>query len=499
MKNQFHKIVSVVLGMIILFTIPVSADGQITQLNLKPKILSSIQREKIESDLPLEVYKGKYLKDKSSVLNSKSKQILKSFNVNIDDIKDIEIIQNNSLDKTVNRANIGNARVDFDEDGNMVEFINNDDISTVDKDKRDYKDNEPLQQVEYQLKSVEDLSSIIDNIGSINDLQNYKLVDCSNDITGVWQLTWNNDLGNGILNPYDVATASIDGKDGSVIIFTRNTVTPNTGTPIVTKNEAIEFAQPIISKFNSKIIDASLTVTRPNFYWEGGGPYNSVDFVRLAWKVTLDKKKIVMIDAETGEILGGSQTKSSDYGRTLAVVPTFFRNTDCMNLAYNGLNSLGYKQPLPDYAPANYWISQVDINWIFTHPLIYGLYLSCHGLEDANGNYLSAIADGRNWTKYASQVNGNWHFAYLDACWTSSNTAFANAMHTNSAGRCFVGWNVAINETTAFEFDSRFWSKMGQMSICNAVITARNETLVAGFSDCNPGFIGDLNYYGWAW
>jgi hypothetical protein len=289
---------------------PVESTQQTTaNQNLKPKILSSIQRVKIDSNLPLEVDKGKSLKDKSSVLNSKSKQILKSFNVNSDYIKDVEIIQNNSLNKTVNRANIGNARVDFDEDGNIVEFINNEDISTVDKDKRDYKDNEPLQQVTYQLKSAKDLSSIIDTIVSVNDLQDYKLVDCSNGITGVWELTWNKDFGNGILNPYDVVSASIDAKDGSIMVFNRGTVTPNTVTPIVTKDQAIEFAQPIISKFKPTKIDASLTVTRPNFYWEEGGPYKPADFVRLAWKVTLDNNAIVMIDAETGEILGGSQTK----------------------------------------------------------------------------------------------------------------------------------------------------------------------------------------------
>lgn len=498
MKKPLRKVVSVVVGMTLLFTITVAADAKTSKLDLKPKILSSVTREKIDSNLPVEVDKGKYLKDKSSVLNSKSKQVLKSFNVNSDDIKDVEIIQSNTLDETVNRADIGNTQVDLDENGNIVEFKNNDDFSTKDKDKRDYKDNEPLQQVTYKLKSANDLSSIIDNIVSANDLQNYKLVDCNNDITGVWDLTWNKDLGNGILNPYDVVSASIDAKDGSVMEFTRNTVTPDTVTPTVTKDQAIEFAQSIISKFNPQKIDASLTVTRPNFYWEEGGPYQSADFVRLAWKVTLDNNAVIMVDAETGEILGGFQTKS-DYGRALGPVPSFYMNSECVNMAYNGLNALGYNQTGTSYQPVTWTISQYDVDCLFGNPNIYGLYLSCHGVVDQYGNYIDAIADGQNWIKYASQVNGNYHFVYLDACYTSSDWAFANAMHATSSGRCFVGWNVEVPQTTAYQFDCRFWSKIGKMSIHDAVIAARDETTAAGYTKCDPGCHGDTAYYGWAW
>jgi hypothetical protein len=121
-------------------------------------------------------------------------------------------------------------------------------------------------------------------------------------------IDWNKDLGNGITNPYDVIVVSINPKNDSVWMYTRNIVTPNTTVPIVTKNQAIKFAQPIISKFkNTKNIKVSLTVSMPNFYWEKGGPYKRADFARLAWKVSLSSGASIMVDAQTGEILGGDQ------------------------------------------------------------------------------------------------------------------------------------------------------------------------------------------------
>lgn len=135
------------------------------------------------------------------------------------------------------------------------------------------------------------------------------MVSCDNGIQGAWSLTWQKDLGNGIINPCDVVDVSVEAGDGSVIVYGRNAVMPNTTTPIVTKDEAVSFARPILSKFPYKKADAALTVTRPNFYWEKGGPYKCADFARLAWKVSSDAGATVLVDAETGEILGGDQLR----------------------------------------------------------------------------------------------------------------------------------------------------------------------------------------------
>lgn len=286
-----------------------SGSVQSKGLSLKPKILTDYKRVK-DTGAPFEADLGRYNGGKSSLLNNKSKLILKSLGVDINKIDDnIEIYKDNSLNKIIYRAKIDNSQVDVDKDGNIAGFTNYNDFSTEGKNRHDYKnhENEPLPKVKYKLNSADDLKQIISNLTEINGLQGYKLDECNNDIEGAWQLVWHKDIGNGITNPNDVYTASIDARDGSVMIFGRNTVLPNTNTPIVTKDEAIKFAQPVINKFkDAKKIDAALTVTRPNFYWDTGGPYERADFARLAWEVKIDSNACAMVDAETGEILGGS-------------------------------------------------------------------------------------------------------------------------------------------------------------------------------------------------
>ena len=37
------------------------------------------------------------------------------------------------------------------------------------------------------------------------------------------------------------------------------------------------------------------------------------------------------------------------------------------------------------------------------------------------------------------------------------------------------------------------------MPVIDAVVEARDETLAAGYRECDPGFWGDMKYYGTAW
>lgn len=80
---------------------------------------------------------------------------------------------------------------------------------------------------------------------------------------------------------------------------------------------------------------------------------------------------------------------------------------------------------------------------------------------------------------------------------------FANAFNATSAGRCFVGWNIEIANDTVIAFDKKFFPKLGTMSVGDAVVTSlwetRNEGYNYGMYMCDPEFIGDRDYYGWAW
>lgn len=168
-------------------------------------------------------------------------------------------------------------------------------------------------------------------------------------------------------------------------------------------------------------------------------------------------------------------------------------------MASQAFTRLGYNQT--GYTPVTWSISQTDIDWVLSRPNLYGLYLGCHG--DCYGSY-STLYDGANWSINSNTNYGNWHFVFCDACYSSVNNNWANAFGATSSGRCFVGWNVSVNNNTVIDFDNRFFPRLGNMSVHNDVITSLWESRnagynISGWNICDPGFAGDVNYYGWAW
>ena len=223
----------------------------------------------------------------------------------------------------------------------------------------------------------------------------------------------------------------------------------------------------------------------------------------MSWQVTVEDSITVEIDAETGEVLGGNVTEGI-CGRVMAVVPTFNGYQERANLAYEAFNRLGYDQS--SYIPVSWRINQSDIDWVLSRTDLYALYLNCHGwITDG----VSVLADTgnintANWHIYSNNNYGIWRFVYLDSCKTSANNNFATAFQATYSGECFIGWNNNVYVTTALDFDRRFFPRLGYMTVYDAVVTSLWESRNAGYNDssgdiCDPGFIGDLNYYGWAW
>ena len=415
---------------------------------------------------------------------------------------DTAVIYDNILNRKVTRLTYENAEIDLDAEGNIVSYKNLDDYSCIDKDKRNYCENTVLSEINYIIKEKDDLNSIILSIENDNDLEGYKLTNCDNTIECVWSLTWCKNYENSLVNPYDCVNVIVDAKDGSIMLFGKNKMEPNRISPVISKEEAITLSQSIISKFDDDVPEVQLTFFRPNFFWEADGPYEDADFIRLSWCVYIDDLVSVQVDAETGEILGGGATKATDYGRSMFVV-NFEGQQECAILAYNALDRLGYNQT--GYEPVYWSVGQSDIDWLLSRTNLYGLYLSCHGGIIDGNSFLTDAEDLENatWTIWSNNNFGNWHFVYLDACLTSANNNFANAFNATSSGRCFVGWNVSVTENTALDFNRRFFPRLGTMSVANAVVTSLWESRNAGcnqwYNICDPGFIGDSNYYGWAW
>lgn len=411
------------------------------------------------------------------------------------------------LNRETIRVITADMEIDFDKDGNIVSYRNLEDFSTVDKDKRVYDENEINTyaiEIEYEIIQEADLNDTIDFIETANELQNYKIVNCSNEIEGSWVLTWCKDYGNDLINSYECVNVVVDAEDGSIMLFGKNEMVPNTTVPTITKEQAIKFAESTILQINgneSNIV-AKLSFFRPNYYWEGNGLYESSGDVRLTWEIDIGGYATVQIDALSGENLGGGSVRGTDCARAMGVVP-FEHQNELTQLASAAFTRLGYNQA--NYAPVTNAINQADIDWMLSRPDVYGLYLACHGgIVDG----VNVLADTQNlaqatWQVWSNNSFGNWHFVFLDACLTSANLNFANAFRATSSGRCFVGWNISINNDTVVDFDRRFFPRLGSMSVYDAVITSLWESRNAGFNSgsrlCNPGFAGDHNYYGWAW
>lgn len=420
--------------------------------------------------------------------------------------------------KEVTRVVLEDAQIDFDKSGNIVKYKNFDDYSKA-VPRRNYVEGEELKTEYYELDEKSDLSDIISRLEEKANLSGYKLIDCSNNIQGIWSLTWCWEYENNLINPYKCVCVIVDAKDGSISLYGKNDIEPNSTKPVISKDEAIKYAKEIIDnyeyEYEDENIDVILTFTRPNFFFEEGGPYEMADFVRLCWKVSLDSGIIVDVDAETGEILGGS------YSKSVSARAMFVENFGGSNpeknarAAYAAFNRLGYDQT--NYCPVYWRVNQVDMDWILAQTDMYGLYLSCHGdvTDDLSENFLLATtANNANqtWTLSSNKNYGIWRFVYLDACLSSCTNNFANAFNCTNAGECFVGWNVIANVAMTEYFNERFFARLGSMPVYNAVWDTLWETRLDGgyntpprfFKDtfttiCDPGFIGDSNYYGWAW
>ena len=380
--------------------------------------------------------------------------------------------------------------VDVNREGDIVSYKNFDDYSTVDKDRRNYVEGKTLEKINYMLDEESDLKDIISAIEEINNLENYELIDCSNSVEGCWVLTWCKNYGNDLINAYENVNVVVDAKDGSIMLYGKNESKPNSINPIISENDAINYATNIISEYNnSNKISTDLT-----FY-----KINDESNIRLTWKISIDKNVYVYIDAITGDFLGEEFTQSSDYARSMSVSPDIVGYVERANLASQAFSTLGYNQP--GYGVVTERVKLGDMIWILSRPDLYGLYLCCHG--GYNGDY-STITDNVDWTIRSDESHGNWHFVFLDACYSSVGFNWAVSFDAVDEGECFVGWNVEVYQTTALDFARRFFPRLGNMTVQNAVITSLWESRNNGFNEeggniCNPGFTGDVNYYGWAW
>lgn len=338
----------------------------------------------------------------------------------------------------------------------------------------------------------------LDNTEEINELKSkyniddtYKLeiTEDNNDIKYYWSK-----IGyNGILNPYDSLSIRFDCASGVIVTFNRFAdVFKNTDINI-SKEDAEKIALSSNEDFVS-VSSCEMYYEKPNFFWNDTNKiYTTDSTVRLVYKVIIDDIYEVWVDAETGKIIGGDIMKAANNARAYAY-SNFSYATQSASLANTYLKKLGYTSS-----------SGVINNNFTTNPVLpfvrddlnaYGFYIDCHGST-------TTLATDNKTILTTSQVKGNWHFVFLDACSTAANTNWANAFKISSSysKRAFLGWSNTVTTKNAYSFCSYFWPETynGNHSnnIRDAAVWAADQ--VPGSGTTPIKFYGDKSYNGKAY
>ncbi len=218
---------------------------------------------------------------------------------------------------------------------------------------------------------------------------------------------------------------------------------------------------------------------------------------------TQDDDYIVYVNALDGEILGGSMSLSvSDeaagcFGQSNN---NYLSGETTTKLAAEGMEELGYD--VTTYISDTSTL-ETKVQDFIDNDDSYGFYVRAHGSSNSTDPYLATKKATSSTTTtqydifYSSDISGNWHFVFLDACYTG-RTIWAESFNiTNSKSNvAYLGWNGKVYTSKSALFGDAFWPLVGTMSIRNAAVAAAE---VPGSGTTPIRFYGDSSYDGSAW
>ena len=163
---------------------------------------------------------------------------------------------------------------------------------------------------------------------------------------------------------------------------------------------------------------------------------------------------------------------------------------DKMTWAASAMRRLGYSATSSSYTTSA-MITDVQ-DYLSALGNEYAFYFSGHG----NSSLLGFKRNG--WIR-TSDVDGNWHFVFLDACQTAVDTGWADAFNINGYNdRAYLGWNGNIQWGNGYLFAEEFWPLInGTNTVRQAAVDA--AALVPGSGTTPIKFYGDTSYTGEAW
>lgn len=423
------------------------------------------------------------------------------FGCDIDISSAFEIFDTVTGDMYTRYISSDKAEISFDENGEIFK------ISTI------YADEESATRTVASMQEVKDAClDMMDELYCLLDIDvEYTLTEVYDFDQDYVFFTFEKEISSGLTNPLQSVNVVFDKNDLRFSIAVKFNYSPNATAPIITVEDALSVARGYTTN-EVTVDDVELTYLSEIMYAPIAEQYNN-DYCYLVYRILpANDCDIIYIDALTGEYIGRDMLLG-ETGFSVAIQESkdpsaysynsvLLNYTDAdvtkynswfynkANLAVAAMRRLGYSATASYYSTSQ-MITDIE-DYLQALSNEYAFFFSGHGSKSVIGFH------SKGWITH-SDVTGNWHFVFLDACSTAVDTGWADAFKINGySDRAFLGWSNSIAYNYSYLFAQKFWPLInGSNTVRQAAVDAAAE--VPGSGTTPIRFYGDTSYTGEAW
>lgn len=467
---------NIILTFLLLVLVSSSSSYALETIEMNHEVINEVDTKSITND---EVIIKRY-DNWSGSLSEDKKEKLKFFGFDVDKANKLESIKRSSDGSTYNKLSISdNQYVTFDNDNEIKSICN------INENKIESVPNVNL--------TFDIISEKIKEYFSLGN--DYELVSSKSFDDDYWNIILMRRLENGILNPYESIKATINKSNFNIVFLNRFNEKANKVDHTISKNQAKETTKILVKSLDDYKNEISLCYIDPSslIYKENSYQKSSVE---LAYKI-ITGNMITYVDATTGKIIGKDQYKEigGSYGQT----------NDGLNYSGDSVDRASTYMALMGYIPT--YLNKLDtvelknnITYLLGRDNAYAFYFCGHGdsstvdpslaIKDSNDDYHDVLLK--------SEVTGNWHFVFLDACHTG-RSIWAEAFNISSSHpkTAYLGWDGKVQASNTNSFCIKFWMHRVLMNVRDAAVKAAGE--VPGVGTTPIKFFGDTSYNGEPW
>lgn len=425
------------------------------------------------------------------------------------------IFDNNSdsLDLTLNSTpNVSQNNIAYSDAENSISItfsgkrIKSINVTIKGNDNHDYDNSTIVEIIQKSEDKIKDIKELLDlNIYDHFQLDSYN--ELSDDYV-ILSVACQEE--NGVYNIGKSFNICYSRKNSAIISINAFYYEANSTEIKLSSDEARMIANEYIAEEN-KIENCNLQYIDPTLY-QSDKTIETKQY-KLAYLISCENGIILIIDAVNGNLIGvdmylAEQARSytiketnvpgtwgfrsaslADYEITLY---NYYR-TENIREASAAFRRLGYNVTLSRQYDSSAINNSVN-SYLQGSSNEYAFYFNGHG--DSTVTYMGTVHE----TVFSrSNVRGNWHFVYLDGCYTASSTAWADAFHVRGyTNRAFLGWRGAVTLVNTYNFNMEFFPMLtGTKKVEEAARDA--AALIPGAGTTPIRFYGDNSYKGRAW